>query len=90
MRFLDNAATRVWLVLAVATGLTYWLGEHHAGHPLGTTEVWLIFGLAGVKGWLVVDVFMGLRQAPRFWRWLLLGWLAVVALVLASLVVFTR
>jgi hypothetical protein len=38
----------------------------------------------------VIDVFMGLRHAPRFWRRVMLGWLGVVTLVLASLVVLGR
>mgnify|MGYP005843631313 CR=1 FL=1 len=41
--------------------------------------------LAGVKGQLVVDVFMGLRRAPRLWRGLLSGYLAVLVTALAAL-----
>ncbi len=63
----------VWLLLALATGLTFWLGQ--GAGPLGLGSVALVLALAGLKGWLVVDVFMGLRQAPRLWRRLLLGWL---------------
>lgn len=89
MRCFQNTATWVWLMLFVATGMTYWVGEHNAGHALNAEAVWLVFGLACVKGWLVIDVFMGLRNAPKFWRWLLLGWLVVVALVLTTTVVLT-
>jgi hypothetical protein len=90
MKLLANTATRVWLVLVIATGATYWMGERDAGHALDTATVWLVYGLACVKGWLVIDVFMGLRHAPRFWRRVMLGWLGVVTLVLASLVVLGR
>ena len=41
--------------------------------------------LAAVKGQLVVDVFMGLRRAPRLWRGLLSGYLAVLVAALAAL-----
>ena len=41
--------------------------------------------LAGVKGQLVVDVFMGLRRAPRFWRGLLSGYLALLVAALTAL-----
>lgn len=73
MRLPRNLTLWVWLLLALATGLTFWLGERPG--PLGLGSVALVLTLAGLKGWLVVDVFMGLRSAPRLWRGLLLGWL---------------
>jgi cytochrome c oxidase subunit IV len=31
-----------------------------------------------VKGWVVIDRFMGLRHVVALWRWIVLGWLLVV------------
>lgn len=75
---LRQPANAACLLLALATGLSYALGEHAPDRPLGPLALLLIFALAGLKGWLVVDVFMGLRTAPRFWRWLLRAWLLLV------------
>ena len=80
----NNIANRVWLVLALATGVTFWLGDSGPAGALGMGPVLTMFALAGIKGWLVVDEFMGLRRAPQMWRVLLLSWLSVVA----SLIVF--
>jgi hypothetical protein len=55
--------TFVWLVLIVATGVTWWLGTGHAGH--GTTwEVPVLISVAFAKAYLVGDEFMELRHAP--------------------------
>lgn len=90
MKWLQNTAIWVWLALLAATGLTYWLGEHNAGHALGNSTVLLVFGLACAKGWLVIDVFMGLRHAPAFWRWVMRGWLLVVTAALTAVVLISR
>ena len=74
---------RVWLMLALATLVTGWLGESGWAQRAGAFSVLLMFGLSIVKGrWVVLD-FMELREAPPLWRRLMLGWLlAVVALIL--------
>ncbi len=78
MKTFQNTANLVWMVLAVATGVTYWLGQRTDAIALGLMPVLVMFGLAFFKGALVVDYFMGLRQAPVMWRRLLWGWLGVV------------
>jgi Prokaryotic Cytochrome C oxidase subunit IV len=80
---LKNAADRAWLALVLATGATLWLGEH-AG-AWGPASAVLVLALAAFKGWLVVDEFMGLRQAPVLWRRLLLGWLLGVCALVGAL-----
>jgi cytochrome c oxidase subunit 4 len=82
---LRDAADRAWLVLAAATGFTLWLGESQAGHPMGVLPATLVLGLAALKGWLVIDEFMGLRRAPPLWRCLLLGWLVAVCGLIGAL-----
>ena len=75
MNFLKNPANRAWLVLLVATGMTWYLGEVGAA---GTSAIVAMLLIAFVKGRLVILDFMELREAPRLWRILLEGWMIVV------------
>jgi caa(3)-type oxidase subunit IV len=72
---LKNPANRAWLVLVVATLITWYLGEVGAA---GTAAIVAMLVIAFVKGRLVILDFMELRDAPRLWRTLLEGWLIVV------------
>lgn len=72
---LKNPANRAWLVLVVATLITWYLGEVGAA---GTAAIVTMLVIAFVKGRLVILDFMELRDAPRLWRTLLEGWLIVV------------
>jgi hypothetical protein len=72
---LKNPAHRAWLLLVVATGITWYLGEIHAS---GTAAIVAMLVIAFIKGRLVILDFMELRAAPRLWRILLEGWLLVV------------
>ena len=74
---LAGRSRRVWLVLVLATGISFAIGES-GNDALGTLAVSGLMMLAVVKGWLVIDEFMGLRQAPPLWRRLMLGWLLLV------------
>jgi hypothetical protein len=74
----NTAINRIWLALLFATGVTYWLGESGLSGSAGMTPVLLMFGMAFVKGFLVIYDFMELRHAPRMWRVLLVGWLTFV------------
>ena len=73
---LKNAAHRAWLVLMVATGITWYLGEVGAA---GTWAIVAMLAIAFVKGRLVILDFMELRAAPLMWRVLLEGWLILVS-----------
>ena len=73
---LKNPAHRAWLVLLVATGITWQLGEAGAA---GTLAIVAMLAIAFVKGRLVILDFMELRDAPRLWRVLLEGWLILVS-----------
>ena len=69
------APSSVWLLLVIATGLTFAAGE------FGTPGRGLILGvlaLALFKGSLVILDFMELRHAPPLWRRAVLGWLLLV------------
>lgn len=75
---LKFSTNTLWLLLLVATGATYWLGESgELGHA-SMEPVFLIFGFALFKGVGVILDFMDLRHAPTLWRNLLLGWLVFV------------
>lgn len=86
LALLRDAADRAWAVLVLATGATLWLGEHPGA--LGLASALLVLALAVLKGWLVVDEFMGLKYAPPLWRRLLLGWLLGICAFIGALHLF--
>lgn len=68
----------LWLLLLVATGFTYGLGESGQLTHASMAPVFLIFGFSFFKGVAVILDFMALRHAPALWRNMLLGWLIFV------------
>jgi len=74
----NNAANRAWLILLVATGVTWWLGESGMAASASVLAVFIMLGLAFTKGFLVIYDFMELRHAPRMWKLFLIGWLTFV------------
>jgi caa(3)-type oxidase subunit IV len=76
MNILKNSAHRAWIVLLIATAITWYLGEVGAA---GTAAIVTMLAIAFVKGRLVILDFMELRNAPLLWRLLLEGWLIVVS-----------
>lgn len=75
MNALHNPAHRAWLILLIATGITWYLGEVGAA---GTGAIIAMLAIAFIKGRLVILDFMELRGAPLMWRLLLEGWLILV------------
>lgn len=80
--FSINALDWIWLLLLLATGFTFWLGESGTTSQHGSLAAMLMFAIVIIKGWLVADHFMELRHAPGFWRWGVLGWLLFVCLLI--------
>ena len=76
MNALNNPAHRAWLILLIATAITWYLGEVGAA---GTAAIVAMLTIAFVKGRLVILDFMELRGAPVMWRLLLEGWLILVS-----------
>lgn len=76
MNTLKNPAHRAWLILLIATLITWYLGEVGAA---GTASIVAMLVIAFIKGRLVVLDFMELRAAPLMWRLLLEGWLILVS-----------
>ena len=73
--FFLNPAHRAWLLLLIATGITWWLGDVGAA---GTGAILAMLAIVFVKGRMVILDFMELRDAPLMWRLLLEGWLILV------------
>ena len=80
-----NRIDVIGLALALATGLTWWLGERAHGTPTQAV-VWAVLALAGFKVILIALEYMELLHAPPMWSVVVLGWLAVVL----ALIVFLR
>ncbi len=72
-------AFAIWVFLIAATGLAWAVGERGMGGPAIVT---LLFGLAFIKGSLVILDYMAIRHAPLFWRGLTLGWLGAVCILI--------
>lgn len=72
-------ATLIWLFLISATGVAWGVADHGLG---GIMVVMLLFGLAFIKGALVILDYMAIRHAPLLWRIATLGWLAVVCILI--------
>lgn len=75
MAFLQNSVNRAWVVLMIATAITWYLGEVGAA---GTGAIVGMLLIAFIKGRLVILDFMELREAPKLWRFLLEGWMLLV------------
>lgn len=70
------------LLLALATGATWWLGE--GGHlDIQRGVVLTVLALSVFKGGLIALDYMELWHAPALWRRVVLVWLAVVIGVIA-------
>jgi hypothetical protein len=70
--------TAIWLVLIVATGVTWWLGTGHVGHG-AAWELTVLIIVAFAKVYLVGDEFMELRKAPLLLRTAFGAWTIAVA-----------
>ncbi len=76
----------VWLVLAGATILSWWLGADH-GLGNGDAAIALVLVIAFAKTWAVGRWFMELRFAPRSLRLVFDGWVLVAGATVVALFV---
>lgn len=67
--------TSTWLALLIFTLLAITASLMEIEHQSLLT---LVFFITIVKGMLVADVFMGLRQAPKFWHRLMASYVCLV------------
>lgn len=77
----SSAARRTYLVMIAFTFLTFLAGEKHME---GLQVSLLVLTVALVKGHLVGDHFMGLAKVRGPWRWVVLVWLAIPAVVVGT------
>lgn len=73
-------STCIWLVLVALTLLTYVIGEEVAA---GKAVMLSVLMIALIKGQLIANYFMGLRQVSWLWRGIILGYFVVVGVMVA-------
>ncbi len=69
----------LWVALLVATVLTWLIGRAGYVGPLAVSGILVI---AAIKGWMIIQDFMGLRRVRPLWRGILLGWLLVTLFII--------
>ncbi|PKG81798.1 hypothetical protein CXF85_16420 [Colwellia sp. 75C3] len=74
-----NAATKSWLVLIVLSVIAISLSEFIDNRSLYIISALII---VVIKGQQIVDVFMELKTAPKFWRVLFLSYIALLPLII--------
>lgn len=77
---LHRTLTLSWIALVILSVITVVAGDFDQRLLAGL--IVLCAGLA--KAWLIIDHFMELRQGPRFWHLLLLGWPLAMALAIGA------
>lgn len=75
-----NHAIRSWLLLIILTIASIFLTNFIDNRSLYVVSALII---VVVKGQQIVDVFMELNKAPRFWRLLLLSYIVLIPLIIA-------
>ena len=82
---LTHAVTKIWLLLIVATALSWMMGGDHKT-PLSAGQMAsLVLIIALLKVRFVIRYFMEVRDADRPLKWLTDVWVVGVALVLLGL-----
>lgn len=72
----------VWLVLMLATLVSWYLGDGHGATKFAAVAVIVT---AFVKVSLIGDHFMELRTAPPQLRWAFMGWCVLVPSILCGI-----
>ena len=75
----------IWLLLLLATALTWWLGESPSSQLSAAGLAAVVLGISVFKGVLIALDYMELRHAPALWRRIVLAWLVLVSLLLWGL-----
>ncbi len=75
----------IWLLLLLATFLTWWLGESPSSQLSAAWLAAVVLALAVFKGVLIALDYMELRHAPALWQRIVVGWLVLVCLLLWGL-----
>jgi len=72
--------TWIYLLLMALTFVTWFIGTQQFS---GLQISLMVLGFALLKGQLIGDYFMGLKQVSGFWRWAITIWLLLVGSLIA-------
>ena len=75
-----TAATKSWLFLLALSVIAIYLPAFIDNRSLTIIGALVI---VVIKGQQIVDIFMDLNQAPKFWRLLFLSYIMLVPLIIA-------
>lgn len=79
MNMHTRQATRTWLLLISLTLISVLIGQLFNQAVIFTITIMLI---VIIKGQQIIDVFMGMGNAPKGWRILMLSYTIVVPLII--------
>ncbi len=85
MSTLTIKATNSWLILISLTLLSLAVSEWVENPAM---MILLVVLTVIIKGWNIVDIFMGLNTAPVVWRRLLLSYVIVVPAIIGAVIVW--
>ncbi|WP_456413776.1 cytochrome C oxidase subunit IV family protein [Thiolapillus sp.] len=74
-KYLIRPCTWIFLLLMGLTVVTWFIGVNQFS---GLQISLMALGIALLKGQLIGDYFMGLRQVSGFWRWAVAIWLLLI------------
>jgi len=78
--------TAIWLILILASFLTWWLGTNDSRDQLSDrVMIAAVVVIAFLKAYLVGMGFMEVRGAPAVLRGLLTGWVGLLAVAVTTL-----
>jgi hypothetical protein len=78
--------TAIWLILILASFLTWWLGTNDSRSQLSDrVMIAAVVVIALLKAYLVGMEFMEVRGAPAVLRGLLTGWVGLLAVAVTTL-----
>lgn len=82
MHLLLKPVSAAWLLLMLATCLSWWLGQDHALNSGQSGDDRIVSSglivIAFIKVRIVIRYFMEVRQAPLALKWVCDGWVALV------------
>jgi hypothetical protein len=75
-----------WFWLIVLTLISVGFGLYFQTKALShTVFIFIVMVIISLKGQQIIDVFMELKHAPKNWRYLLLSYIVIVPMIIASI-----
>ena len=75
----NKQLTLIWLILLLLSSIAAWIGEFGASN---TGIVAFVIVALIIKGQLIIDHFMGLKQSPLLWRGIMSAFCIVISLIM--------